>query len=475
MGRCGYILERKKLNELLKVLAIKSDDERIITKITCHSKDVIKDSIFVAIDGKKESGLNFVEEALDKGAIVVSESEDLRTYKVDNSKEAYALLLHCFYGQPTNHLKCIGITGTNGKSSTAFLICEMFESLGHSCCFIGTHGATINHRHINTLNTTPHSEVLVHIFNQCIKENVEIVVMEVSSMALKMERLYGCLFDVIIYTNIKKDHIEEHGSYEDYVYSKKLALNYLKKNSVVIYNSDDATCSSLMSKQKRAYSFGKKSNYFKISSIIESKNSTSFYLNETLINTPLKSSANVYNLVASLVCGYFFDLNWEDCIQWASNCKMLSGRFELVARSPDIYVDYAHTASAFETLCSYFKKLWNHQLIVVFGCGGDRDRSKRRVMGELACRYCDEVILTNDNPRTEDPCQIINDIVEGCNKDVHIEYIRSKAIKKAFKLAGKNDIILVVGKGDEKFQLNELGKVEMNDKELILSILREEI
>ncbi len=465
-------MKRRKLSELLKIVGIESQDDRIIEKITCDSKQVIENSIFVAMEGSITSGYQFVEEVITKNAVVLTQRKDNRFYQVEDAREAYALLLHGFEGQPALDLRVIGISGTNGKSSTAKLIYDMLQYQGIECCLIGTEGAFIKQQVFKTNNTTPASEIIVEILKKCIEEKVAYVVMEVSSMAMKMKRLSGCLLDVLIYTNISSDHIEEHGSYENYLVCKKEAMSLLKPHGVCIYNCDDIVLQSFISDCNRfTLSFGKESTQFKIGAIREDDEYTHFYLNQNEIITPLKTVMNVYNATAALVCGFSLDCSWQAMIDWLNKAQGVSGRYEQVSKEPCIYIDYAHTASAMESLLSHFRVQCKEKLIVVFGCGGNRDRSKRSLIGAVVSRYADRIILTNDNPRREDPKQIIADIVEGCNKEVDIIYERALAIKKAITMTTKNDIIVVVGKGAEKYQLINNEVVEMSDKELILEIL----
>ncbi len=475
MGRCGYILRTIKLNELLRVLGVKEKEDRFISLVTCHSHLAHTQSVFVAIEGSRESGYDYVEEVLKKGAIVISEREDERCIQVKDARSAYALLQHAMSYQPSLQLKMIGVCGTNGKSTTSMLIQDMLHHQGIKSALIGSDKAVCDDVEWVMNNTTPESELLVEILLTCLQKGVYTVVMEMSSMALKMKRLHGVMFDVVVFTQISEDHVSEHGSLEDYIDSKQLALSYIKPHGVFVFNRDDAILQRFANKfSGLCISYGKQSYQFHISRIIEGTHCTSFKLNQKTYTTTLRSQVNVYNLVAAMVCGFCMDLKWDQIEEWSRRVKEIPGRFELISENPMIFVDYAHTINAMESSLRYFRSIKQGELIVVFGCGGRRDRTKRPAMGRIAERYADVLILTNDNPRDEDPCRIIADIVAGCKKQHEVTLNRSNAIKNAMKYASNNDIIIVVGKGNEQNQLLNDQFINQSDKQIILSLLQGE-
>lgn len=462
------------MSELLRIIGIECKDDREIQGITCNSKEVKKNWIFVAIEGKVQSGTKFKQEVTQKGGIILSEKEGF-DYQVENAREAYAYLLHAYHDQPSMKLKVIGITGTNGKSTTATLLKELLENQGRACVLIGTEGIQYPDFHVETNNTTPYSESIVQVMNTCIKEKIDYLIMEISSMAMKQHRCTGVNLDVLIYTNIAKDHVDEHGSLLDYLNCKKAAMNLLKSNGIIIYNHDDPMLFEFVQTSRNyKISYGQSSGQFQISQIQEKKEGTSFLINHHSVSIPLISKVNAYNFTAAIAAGFALDLNWKAMFETASKVHGASGRFEKVEGPMEIYVDYAHTEKAMEVVLKTFVQQKTHHLIVVFGCGGQRDREKRWKMGELACQYGDQVILTNDNPRNEDPESIIRDIQKGCNGKEIVIFNRVEAIKKAMNSYQNGDIIVLVGRGAEKIQKTKTAGLSLSDREIVLSILNGE-
>ncbi len=457
-------------------MGIDNEEERPVRALSCDSKTVGKEELFVAIEGKKESGYAYKEEALKKGAWVLSERVDPECFQIEDARESYALLCHAFAGQPGLSMKLIGITGTNGKSTTAALIRSVLASQGIESALIGTDGIQIRNEHWQTENTTPRSDWIAAALKRCQKQNIEVAVMELSSMALEQKRVSGCLFDLLIYTNLARDHIEEHGSFERYVQAKRSALTLLKPNGVMIYNQDDPLlCEFAHFCDRAKLTYGMTSDQFKIESIEETVEGTTFFLNGTKLWIPLLSRVNVYNCTAALAAGFALDLSWSRMLKWTQNCIGAVGRFEKVDGPLNLFIDYAHTEKAMEEVLRTFSGLKKQgKLIVVFGCGGQRDHQKRPRMGRLACQYADHVILTNDNPRGEDPMEILRQIQAGCDGRETVEPDRVKAIKKAMNMAEKDDIIILVGKGAETTQSILESKRMMNDKAIVLSILKGE-
>lgn len=474
MERCGSILERKKLNELLKMIGIESLDERVISKVTCRSDEVIKDTLFVAIEGRKQSGYAYKDEVLKRGGLIVCQKKDADCFCVQDTRSAYALLVQGYWGQPALRLKVIGVSGTNGKSTTAALIFQLLLKQGYKAALIGTDGIEIEGRHVETGNTTPSSETLAETMAECLEKEIRYVVMEVSSMAVEQKRMEGCPLDVLVYTNIARDHIEEHGSYENYLRAKKKAMELLKPQGVLIYNADDPIlCRFARLCRCSKLSYGQNGLQFPIQSITEGLDGTYFRLKGQQLKIPLLGKVNAYNAAAALAAGFALDLNWEQLIESSAFLKGVKGRFEKIFEHPFIYVDYAHTESAMKQLLEFFRPLCSGRLITVFGCGGERDKEKRPQMGRIACQYSDLVILTNDNPRSEDPLEIIHDIAAGCSGRPLVCPDRIQAIKKAIKTAQKDDIIVIAGKGNESQKINGTKQI-LNDKAIVLSILQGE-
>ncbi len=464
MERCGSILVKKRLNDLLKTLSIESDDDQIITLITSNSKETRKGSIFVSITDE------YIEEALNNQAIVLTELDHPWCIQIKDAKEALGILLHTFYNEPSTQLFTIAITGTNGKSSVASLTKAMLRYFDVPSVVIGTSGIEVDQDIIETINTTPKNEIVVKTMNQCIKKKIKILIMEVSSTALSQKRIYGIKFDVLIYTNISQDHLDQHGTLENYIESKKMAMCYVKENGTVIFNEDDPQLLRFKKICKsNTIGIGTNSKDFKIDNIECTKEMTTFTLNDQFITTPLLSRVNVYNLCSSIAIAKILDLNYEMCLEWIAQVKPVIGRFEKILDEPLVYVDYAHTAKAFEETLKFFSSVKVNRLIVIFGCGGQREKQKRPLMGKIACEYADQVILCDDNPRNEDPDQIIEDICKGCNGLQYIIRKRELAIKNTLSSAEKSDIIIVVGRGNENYQTFSNKKIQFNDRKVIES------
>lgn len=453
-------------------MGIEWNDTTLVNKITCHSDEVEKNDLFVAIEGQKESGYAYKEAVLLKKGWIISEREDPDCFWVEDARSAYAYLIHAYYDQPALKLKMIGITGTNGKSTTAFMIRDMLAYQGIQCALIGTEGIEVDGVHLDTQNTTPSSEIIAKTLNLCLEKGIGVCVMEISSMAIQMKRLLGCLFDVLIYTNLSQDHLEEHGGQKAYYEAKKQAMNLLKPKGVMIYNCDDERLKEFASLCRNyCIPVGKGSYQFCISQILSHDFKTDFMLNEEKISIPMIAEVNAYNCALALAAGFVLDLKWEKMMAWTKCCKQVEGRFEKIWDSPLVYIDYAHTAKAMEQSLSAFYQLKKGKMIVVFGCGGQRDKAKRAKMGQIACLYADRVILTNDNPRKEDPLAIIKDIQKGCNGKEEIIINRKEAIKKAITTAQNSDIIILTGKGAEKTLVQENHSYQQNDKAMALEIL----
>jgi UDP-N-acetylmuramoyl-L-alanyl-D-glutamate--2,6-diaminopimelate ligase len=399
-----------------------------------------------------------------------------------------AELSHCFYyfsinnyNFPTKKPKVIGITGTNGKTTTTFLVKSILETAGKNVAVIGTTGVYINSKKIETNHTTPESLELAKLFNEMLAENIEYVVMEVSSHSLAMNRVYGIDFSVAAFTNLTHDHLDLHGTFEEYANTKKLLFDGLSTNSVAVFNGDDkyfnfmlSDCNARKIIVSSINNFNNNSfaNYF-IDNVKIDKQCSSFSLtnnpngtNEKLdISTELTAFFNVQNAALAVVICLELGIDKDAILLGIAQSKGAAGRLELVKirTGATAYADYAHTPDALEKsllackslLANDNKLVSGGKLICVFGCGGDRDKAKRPVMGAIAERYSDAVIITDDNPRTENSQAIINDILVGIDDTAKTKIIsdRGEAIKYAVSISTASDIILVAGKGHENYQI----------------------
>ena len=499
-------MELKRLLEGVEVKKIAGDTLKEVEGIAYHSKQIEKGFLFAAIRGLEADGHQFVEEAIQRGAgAVVSEEErdvsNRTLILVPNSRQALAKISSNFYGDPSSRLKLIGITGTNGKTTTTYLLESIFKKAG---CAVGVIG-TINYRFGQKItpapNTTPESLDLQRILGEMLKEGTSHVIMEVSSHALDLDRVFGCQFDGVVFTNLTSEHLDYHKTLDQYFGSKKKLFSdslvkSRKERRFAVTNRDDPRGEKMVEGINLPvirYGLGPSCD------ITADQTTSSFEGLSCRVRTPkgnlsirskLIGEFNVYNILAAVSVGIGMDLPLETLKEGVEGLEGVSGRFEKVENSKGLHVivDYAHTHDALERVLSGLKHIVengarNHgKMITVFGCGGDRDRTKRPLMGEVAGKYSDLAILTSDNPRTEDPLAILEEVERGFKslplKEWHpkeIEFWRSKkgylkvadrreAIRMAVRLAQPSDTVLIAGKGHEDYQIIGKKKFPFDDR-----------
>ena len=451
-------------------------------KFETNSKKVKKGQIFVAIKGHTVDGHDFIDEAINNGAIkIIAEKEVESSIPVEivkSSEEYLKEALKAEYADKINKLRIVGITGTNGKTTTAYLTYQLLNLLNEKTAYIGTLGFICNDNIIETDNTTPNILTLYSLLLEAIDNGCKTVVMEVSSHSLSYERIYGLHIDIAAFTNLTEDHLDYHKTMENYLEAKLKILNYLSKNSKLIVNGDDKASKSFINKfgSGRTLGFDKNFDYFiKNTNIDAAQTNIEFvFLNKTYnVTTNLTSKFNVYNYFTmfSILCELGFDI--ELVIEKTKNLKAPKGRCETYkVKDGFAVVDYAHTPDAVLKVVTAYKELARARVITVVGCGGDRDPMKRPIMGEIASNYSDHVIFTNDNPRTEDPEKIMKDILAGVKKDNYEVCLdRREAIKRALDMICKDDIVLLLGKGHEDYQILGHTKVHLDDSEEILKYI----
>lgn len=487
-----------KLKELLIGIdnyKIKGDEEIEISGIENNSKKVKPNSVFVAIKGFDFDGHKYVEEAIENGAIVLvlDMNADLKSIKLpkgitvvltDNTRIALAKMACNFYKNPSRKFKLIGVTGTKGKTTTTYMIKSILEKAGYKVGLIGTIANYIGDEIISeSSRTTPESLELQELFTKMAKSKVDYVVMEVSSQSLKLHRVDGSEFDMAVFTNFSKDHIslKEHPDMEDYFSSKERLFSMCMNGFA---NADDFKCERLIYDSKncniKTYSIDNSSNL--IAKDITIKNSCVDFKvkienkNERIkINIPGRYS--VYNGLAAISIANSIGIDSEKIKEGLENI-VVPGRNELVPNDKGltIMIDYAHTANSLENILTSIKSYTTGRVICVFGCGGDRDKTKRPEMGEVAGRLADFSIVTTDNPRTENPEDIIKDIEEGISKtkgNYKIVVNRKEAIEEAIKMMRKNDIVILAGKGHETYQEINGVKHDFDERKIVKEILKE--
>jgi UDP-N-acetylmuramoyl-L-alanyl-D-glutamate--2,6-diaminopimelate ligase len=463
-----------------------------IQEIAYDSRKVKLGILFVAIRGEKTDGNNFVMDAVARGAIAVASEQakpaalpaEFPWIQVSDARKALAITAANYFGRPAEVLKLIGVTGTNGKTTTAYLVDSILRAAG---CEVGLLG-TIGHRLVRetrpAANTTPESLDLQSFLADVVHAGGTHAVLEASSHALAMDRLWGCPFAMAIFTNLTRDHLDFHKTFEEYFAAKRRLFEGLgaAAPAVGIINHDDAYGKQLTGLASRTLTYGLESG----AEITTRKPAISFSGIEFTAETPigkiethsrLVGRTNVYNILAAIAAGVALDLHREVIASGVAQLTSVPGRFERIdAGQPFlVVVDYAHTDDALRNLLTVAKELNpNGRIIILFGCGGDRDRTKRPLMGEVAGRMSDIVVLTSDNPRSEDPLLIINDALIGvqrANAKCLVEPDRERAIEMALDQARPGDIVLLAGKGHETVQILRDRTIDFDDREVARRIL----
>ncbi|HOV21685.1 MAG TPA: UDP-N-acetylmuramoyl-L-alanyl-D-glutamate--2,6-diaminopimelate ligase [bacterium] len=465
-----------------------------IKGIAFDSRKVRDGYIFVALKGEKEDGHKFIPEAIERGAkcIVVEKKtsfliSDVVEIVVDDTKKVLAIISSRFYNDPSSKLKIVGITGTNGKTTTSFLIKNILEKAGEKAGLIGTISYQIGQRQIISFNTTPESADLQAFFSEMLKEECKWAVLEISSHGIEQRRILGINFDCGIFTNITPfEHLDYHKTFKNYLQTKlKFFSIYLKEskkeNKKAIINLDDKFSSYFLREAKKAkiesiitYGKHRKSDIKLIDySLTRNGNKIIFqrYGEKIEVFTHLRGIGNVYNCLAAISFATGYNIDKEIIIKGIEETLSVPGRFEFIDEGQpfDIIVDYAHTHNALLTLLQSVRQMKPKRIILVFGCGGNRDKSKRPLMGKIGVKLSDIVILTSDNPRSEEPREIIKDIEKGIpfylKKKYAVIIDRKQAIKEAISLAGENDCVVIAGKGHETFQILKDVTVPFDDRE----------
>ena len=486
-------MELKRLLIGLNNLKAKGNLEVDIKGIERNSKKIKQGYLFVAIKGYSSDGHDYIEQAIESGAvaIMVQEGFDLKKAKIPNdvtvivakdTREGLAITSCNFYGNPSRKFKLIGVTGTKGKTTTTFMIKEILEKAGKKVGLIGTIATYINGKKIKDSDrTTPESLELQQIFNQMVENEVEYVVMEVSSQSLKLHRVTGCEFDVVLFTNFSEDHISpnEHPDMEDYLNSK-LKLFEMCKTGIV--NADDLQGAKIPSKflESDITTYGIDNFANLLAKDITITNSyVDFKVKITDRNERVKTGIpgrfSVYNSLAAICVAKKYGIDPE-IIKEALTEVRVPGRSELVDNKLDIpiMIDYAHSPESLQNILHAVKSYTRGRVISVFGCGGDRDSGKRPIMGEISGKIADYTIITSDNPRTEDPEKIVEQIEEGIKKtkgNYTVIVDRTEAIKKAIEMANKIDIIVLAGKGHEPYQEINGTKYPFDERIIVREII----
>ena len=497
----------KKLKELLTKTVCKNvvgSVEINISDVTADSRNVREGSLFFCLIGAKVDGHAFALEAIQKGAAAIVAEKDIKISSactviyVDSTRKAMEDMAPYFFGYPSRKMRMIAVTGTNGKTTTTHIISHILHTAGYKTGVIGTIHALIGDREIPTHNTTPDVIDLQRLLWEMAEEKVEYVCMEVSSHALVMGRVSGCEFDTAVFTNLTEDHLDYHKTMENYANAKAMLFDMIssagqfKKNKTAWVNRDDDYASIMESavqdkKVCTCYSYGMTgtSDLYIFDTTFTSKNSIfhlRFHGKEYLVKTKLAGRFNIYNSTAAAAAAFSEGVPAETVVKALSTFQSVPGRFELIDEGQPftVVVDYAHTPDGLEKVLTTAREITEGRVIAVFGCGGDRDKLKRPVMGHIAGEYADIVIITSDNPRTENPLTIIEEVKAGIEeilaKNPHLQYKiepdRRKAIQKAISLAEEKDMVIIAGKGHENYQILKDRTIHFDDREEVRMVLR---
>lgn len=454
-----------------------------ITSIENDNRKVQQGSLFICIKGYTVDGHDYAESAVENGAVAVLAERALPlsvpVIIVNDTMRAMAVLADAFYQHPTKKLHLIGITGTNGKTTTSHLIEKIFSDANRCTGLIGTMYTKIGDQKFETKNTTPESLVLQKGFQQMVENGVDTAIMEVSSHALHMGRVHGCDYDIAVFTNLTQDHLDYHKTMEDYKQAKSLLFSQLgntfdaNKPKFAILNADDPA-SDLYRKSTAAfvYTYGIDNNAdFHAQNIHMTSAGTSFEIvikeKRYSINIQLIGKFSVYNVLAGIATAFVSGIPMEKILESIESVKGVDGRFELVnaGQQYTVIVDYAHTPDSLENVLKTIQSFADKKIFVIVGCGGDRDKTKRPLMADIACRYATNPIFTSDNPRSEDPISILRDMEEGVRGKSYITIPdRKEAIVTAINQASAGDVILIAGKGHETYQIIGSNVYDFDDR-----------
>jgi len=471
----------------VKVTSTWGDQDVEIGGLQYDSREVKEGDLFIALRGAKMDGHRYIAKAYEMGAAaVVAEtppditSEGKTWVHVKDTRLAMGRLASNFYGQPSASLKVAGITGTNGKTTSTFLVQHLMAQAQRQCGLIGTVRYETGARVIEAKNTTPESADVHELMGEMVDNACQAVVMEVSSHGIEQHRVEGVEFDVCAFTNLSQDHLDYHGSMNAYFAAKRELFVKLNnqtgdKKPTMVVNGDDSFGQRLLRDDftnLKTLSYGFNSGLDYEASDMESDfEGTRFKLKvkgrSFLVRTPLIGRFNVYNVLTALCTSVSMGLNLRESIKNVEQLPQVPGRMESVGEKIPfrVFVDYAHTPDALEKACVTLRELNPRRLITIFGCGGDRDRAKRPLMAKAASKHSDIVILTSDNPRSEDPQQILKDASKGI-LGVSFTTIedRKEAIEKAISLAQPRDVILIAGKGHETYQQFADRTIDFDDR-----------
>ncbi len=471
-----------KLSELLENRISVSENlkNKEISLITDDNRKIVKDSLYVCIKGEKFDGHTVAEQALAQGAAAVVVDHDLglgeQQILVSDTRDCYGMLCAAWFGHPEQKMKFIGVTGTNGKTTTTSVIKHILTANGHKVGLIGTIQNEIGEEIVHTNNTTPLTFELMQLYDMMYRKGCDTVVMEVSSFGLVQKRIGQTHFDIAVFTNLTQDHLDYHKTMENYYQAKKMLFSVCDK---AVINTDDDYGKRLYQEIScEKYSYGHTGD-FACQPVSVKANGTEFMLNQEKISMLMTGYFNIANATAAYAVCQLYGLEQKQILPALQSCTGVRGRCEVIPTGKEFSVicDYAHTPDAIENILENVKLYTENNLICLFGCGGNRDKTKRPLMAQAAAKFADRLIITSDNPRDENPEDIIQDILAGLKESrtpYKVVTDRREAIAYALKTAQAGDVIVLAGKGHEDYQIfADNYHTHFDEREVVAEALKE--
>lgn len=455
-----------------------------VSDITDNSRKVTAGTVFVCVQGAHFDGHCAAQQAEADGAVLIVAERDTGAKNqvlVKNTRSAYAILCAAFYGYPAEHLTLIGVTGTNGKTTTTMLLKGIFDKAGVKSGLVGTVQNMIGEQAFPASLTTPDCKDLQKLFADMVQAGCTHCVMEVSSQALAQHRVDGCRFAIALFTNLTQDHLDYHGTFENYMLAKRRLFEI---SDLAILNTDDPYAQKMvegLGVKVLTFSVHRDDSDYMAKNVICSSNGVQYELlaqtdiGRVIVKIP--GHFTVYNSMGAAVCAIACGLEFETVLQLLAQSKGVPGRVEVVPTNTDytVLIDYAHSPDGLQNVISSLRETAKKRIITVFGCGGDRDKTKRPKMGKIVGDLSDVAVVTSDNPRTENPDAIIQDILAGmtaCKARIKTVPDRTEAIRYALSIAKTDDIVLLAGKGHETYQILNTGKIHYDEREVVAQILK---
>lgn len=487
------------LLEKIDAVEVSGATDRVIQDVSYDSRAVVKDTLFICLDGARVDGHSYARKAVEAGATAILAQKEvdvpdgITVIRVVDTHAAMQVLVPYFFDYPARKLRMIGVTGTNGKTTSTYVLRSILRKAGYRVGVIGTIQIMIEDEVLPINNTTPDVVDLQKVLVRMVDAKIDYVIMEVSSHALALNRVAGCDFNVAMFTNLTQDHLDFHKTLEQYalakadLFARLASVENCKPNRAAVINLDDKAAKVMLDAAQgvKTITYGIHSDAdVRATDIRVTGSGTSFKIvgtyGEQKLDLRITGIFNVYNVLGTICAALSENVSWETIITSLESFTSVAGRFELIdgGQAFPIIVDYAHTPDGLENILNTAKEFAKGRIIVVFGCGGDRDRTKRPIMGRIAATLGDVVIATSDNPRTEDPDKILDDVEAGILEvlDANTQYEkiadRRSAIERAITMAQPDDVVMIAGKGHETYQILNTGTIHFDDREVARDVVK---